>query len=284
MSRLLKGKEVAEAINARSEKTVNELKEKGIEVTLATIRVGEKPDDISYERSACKKAESLNISVKNYVFPEDIDAESFYEAVRNISNDEQIHGILMFRPLPKHIDDETARNLIDCRKDIDGCTDGSLAGLMANRKKGFVPCTAQAAVEILDHYGIEVAGKNVTVIGRSLVIGKPVALLLTNRNATVTICHTRTQNMAEISRKADIVIAATGKMESFGKDYFSENQSVIDVGMTYNSDKQKFCGDVVFDEVSEVVENITPVPGGVGSVTTAVLLSHVVEAALNTVG
>ena len=183
------------------------------------------------------------------------------------------------RPLPKHLDNEKARQYIKPCKDVDGCTDGSLAGVFTDSNIGFAPCTAQAAIEILDYYNIDVKGKNVVILGRSLVIGKPVSMLLLNKNATVTICHTKTKDVEKIAAKSDIIIAATGQMESIDASYVNPDQTIIDVGITYNETKQKLCGDVLFEEVEPIVKNITPVPGGVGSVTTSVLVKHVIEAA-----
>ena len=184
----------------------------------------------------------------------------------------------MMRPLPSHIDGEKARRMLSPEKDVDGCTDGSLAGVFANTKVGFAPCTAQAAIEILDYYGIDCSGKRVAVIGRSLVVGRPVSMLLMHKNATVTICHTKTDNIEAISKDADILVVCSGKMESVGADYLREGQVVVDVGIGWNEEKGKLCGDVKFEEAEPLAVSITPVPGGVGAVTTSVLVSHVVEA------
>ena len=279
MANLLKGKDVAAAINERSKKDVEALKAKGINPTLAILRVGEREDDLSYERGATKRSNEVGVDVKVVALNKDVDKDTFYKTLDELNNDDGIHGILVFRPLPKELDNELCRNFIDPKKDVDGCSDSSLAGVFTNKDLGFAPCTAQAAIEILDYYGINVTGKNVVVLGRSLVVGKPVAMMLTNKNATVTICHTKTVNTSEITKKADIVVTATGQMESLDDSYFKEGQTVIDVGISWNETKQKLCGDVLFEKVEPIVESITPVPGGVGSVTTSVLVNHVVEAA-----
>ena len=279
MANLLKGKDVAAAINERSKKDVEILKANGINPTLAIIRVGEKADDMSYERGATKRCNEVGVNVKVVALDINVSKDKFYQTLEELNNDDSVHGILVFRPLPKELDNELCRNSINPKKDVDGCSDSSLAGVFTNKALGFAPCTAQAAIEILDYYNIDVTGKNVVVLGRSLVVGKPVAVMLTNKNATVTICHTKTRNTAEISRNADIVVTATGQMESLDKSFFKEGQTVIDVGISWNETKQKLCGDVLFDEAEPIVENITPVPGGVGSVTTSVLVNHVVEAA-----
>lgn len=279
MAKLLKGKDVASFINERSKKDVDALKLKGINPTLAIIRVGNKEQDLSYEKGAIKRANEVGVEVKSIVLNEDVDYDTFYKTLDDINNDDTVHGILLLRPLPKYLDNEKARLSIKPSKDVDGCGNGSLSGIFTNTELGFAPCTAQAAIEILDYYGIDVKGKNVVIVGRSLVVGKPLSMMLLNKNATVTICHTKTQDIPSITKKADIIITATGMMESFNADYFNSNQIVIDVGISWNDTKQKLCGDVLFDDVEPVVDAITPVPGGVGSVTTSVLVSHVVEAA-----
>ena len=279
MANLLKGKDVAQAINLRSKNDVELLKQKGINPTLAILRVGNKESDLSYEKGAIKRANEVGVDVKSIILDENVDYDLFYKTLQDLNNDNSIHGILMLRPLPNYLDNEKARLAIDPQKDVDGCTNGSLSGVFTNTSFGFAPCTAQAAIEILDYYNIDVKGKNVVVIGRSLVVGKPLSMMLLNKNATVTICHTKTIDLPSITSKADIVIAATGQMESLDKKYFSNNQTIIDVGISWNEEKQKLCGDVLFDDVEQIVENITPVPGGVGSVTTSVLINHVVEAA-----
>lgn len=283
MANILKGKAVADAINVDLINRVNNLKNKNIVPTLAILRVGEKGDDLSYERGATKRCNDVGINIKNIVLPIDVKKETFYNELEKLNRDPEVHGILMLRPLPKELDNELARTSINPIKDVDGCTDSSLIGVFTNTKLGFAPCTAEAAVEMLDYYGIDITGKNITVIGRSLVIGKPVSMLLLNRNATVTICHTKSVDMPSITNKADIVIVAVGKCENFSKEYFKEGQTVIDVGINWNEEKQKLCGDVKFEEVEPIVENISPVPGGVGSITTAILCRHVVEAAERTI-
>lgn len=279
MAEILRGKPVADAITQKVRTEVDQLKAKGIIPTLGIIRVGEKEDDLSYERGALKRCESTGIEVKKILLPADVSKEDFYAAIEKANADPSIHGILMFRPVPKYLDNELARNAIAYEKDIDGCTDASLSGVFTNTPKGFAPCTAQAVIEILDYYGIELRGKKVTIIGRSLVVGKPLAMLLLNRHATVTVCHTRTLDIPEASKSADIVVCAAGQAEMFGREYFSEGQIVADVGISWSEAKGKITGDVRFDEAEPVVSKITPVPGGVGSVTTSVLVASLVKAA-----
>ena len=282
MAEVLKGMPVAKAISEELRARSEALQAKGVMPTLAIFRVGERDDDLSYERGAMKRAEQTGVSVRNVVLPADVDSETFFGTLESLNRDETVHGILMFRPLPKHLDGEKARQRMAPEKDVDGCTDGSLAGVFANAKVGFPPCTAQAAMEILKFYGIDPKGRKAAVIGRSLVIGRPVAMMLMHANATVAICHTRTVDVPSITKEADIVIAASGQMESVGAEYLREGQTVIDVGIGWNEAKQKLCGDVKFEEAEPVVAAITPVPGGVGSVTTAVLCKHVIEAAERT--
>ena len=279
MALLLKGAPVAKAINERAQEKVKRLTGTGIEPALAVLRVGERADDLSYEKGAVKRCEQVGVKVVKKVLPADIDEESFFKELEELNVDNNIHGILMFRPLPGQIDNEKARKMLCPDKDVDGCTDGSLAGIFTNTKSGFAPCTAQAAMEILDYYGIECAGKKAVVIGRSLVGGRPVAMMLMHKNATVTICHTKTEDVASVAKEADILIVCSGQMESIGVECLRENQVVVDVGISWNEEKGKLCGDVRFEEAETMVRAITPVPGGVGAVTTSVLVSHVVEAA-----
>ncbi len=277
MANLLKGKCVADAINEKSIALVNELKNKNITPTLATFRIGGNEADIAYESNINKRANNIGVKVINNVFDINIEVDEFIKEVNKANLDKNIHGILIFRPLP--FNEELIRNLIVAEKDVDGSSSDSLAAIFTNTNKGFAPCTAEAAMKILDYYNIDLVGKNVVVIGRSLVVGKPLSMLLLNKNATVTICHSKSKDIASISKKADIVIAAIGRTEMLNKDYFSNKQTVIDVGINYSVEKNKLCGDVLFEEVEPIVENITPVPGGVGSVTNAILINHVVLSA-----
>ena len=279
MAEIYKGAPVAAALYEKMVADVVAQKEKGIIPTLAILRVGERADDLSYERGAMKRCDAVGVAVKSVVLPADVDPDTFFKTLDELNNDPEVHGILMFRPLPKQLDGEKARKALNPAKDVDGCTDGSLAGVFTNTELGFPPCTAQAAMEILDFYGVDCKGKRAAVIGRSLVVGRPAGMMLIHKNATPTICHTRTVDMPSVIREADIVIVCAGQMEAIGKEYFREGQVVIDVGIHYSDEKQKLVGDVKFDEAEPIVAAISPVPGGVGSVTTSVLVSHVVEAA-----
>ena len=282
MATLLKGAPVAAALTERAAAEAAALKEKGIAPTLAILRVGAREDDLSYERGAMKRCGQADVAVKSVVLPETVDSGDFFETLEQLNRDDGVHGILLLRPLPGQIDGERARNAIAPEKDVDGCTDGSLVGVFTDTPLGFPPCTAQAALEILDYYGIDPKGKRAAVIGRSLVVGRPAAMLLLHRDATVTICHTKTADLAAAALDAELLIVCAGKPELLGGDYFHPGQTVVDVGIHWNGETQKLCGDVRFTEAERVVDAITPVPGGVGAVTTAVLVSHVVEAARRT--
>ncbi len=279
METIWKGAEVNSGLNARIMKDVEALKARGITPTLAIVRVGERPDDLSYERGAVKRAEALGVAVAKCALPVDVTQEVLLQVIRDINVDSKIHGVLLFRPLPKHLDEALICNTLVPEKDIDGITELSLAGVFAGKPLGFAPCTPSACIEILDHFGVDCTGKKAVVIGRSLVVGKPVAMMLVKKNATVTICHTRTADLPAVCREADILIAAAGKAGMVGADFVRPGQLVIDVGINWNEQEQKLCGDVDFEAVSPIVEAITPVPGGVGTVTTSVLIGHVVEAA-----
>ena len=278
MAQLLKGAEVVSALNETIKTDVAALASRGVTPTLAILRVGEKPDDLAYERGAIKRAETVGVAVRQILLPGTVSQEALIAEIEKINSDDTIHGCLMLRPLPKHIDDLRAREALLPEKDIDGITEGSLAGVFAGIKRGFPPCTAQACLEILKHYGIDPAGKRAVVIGRSLVIGKPVAMMLLGQNATVTICHTRTKDMPAETKRAEILIVAAGRAGVIGSEYVTEGQVVLDVGINFDA-AGKMTGDVNFAAVEPIVGAITPVPGGVGTVTTSVLMAHVVEAA-----
>ncbi len=279
MAEILKGKPVADRINGESIRRVEKLKEEGIMPVLAILRVGERPDDISYERGAMKRCAAVGVDVRQVILPEDVSQDTLMEQLEQLNADDTVHGILVFRPLPGNLDGEAVRKAMNPAKDVDGITDGSLAGVFTDTPVGFCPCTAQAAMEILDYYGVDCTGKRAAVIGRSLVVGRPAAMLLMHKNATVTVCHSKTVDIPSVTREADIVIACSGQMESVTDEYLREGQTVIDVGIGFNEKKNKLCGDVDFDSAEPVAGAITPVPGGVGAVTTAVLVKHVVEAA-----
>lgn len=278
MAKQFLGKEVVAAVNSRIMADVAALKEKGVTPTLGIVRVGERGDDLSYERGAVKRCETLGVAYEKFLLPADCTQEELMAVIDQVNKNDAIHGVLIFRPLPKHLDEAAVIKALDPEKDVDGITDGSMVGVFAGTNQGFPPCTPQACMEILDYYNVDCTGKKAVVVGRSLVVGKPAAMMLIKKNATVTVCHTRTVDMPSVVKEADIVIVAAGRAGVVDASYVKEGQIVIDVGINVNAEG-KLCGDVDYASVEPIVEAITPVPGGVGSVTTSVLIGHVVEAA-----
>jgi len=277
MAEFLKGKVVADKIKEKMKKDIEELKKNGKTPTLGIVRLGDNPDDISYERSIIKNCERIGIEAK--VFERDINmtTEELVSLMEELNNDNTISGVLVFRPLPKHIDEGKVREALSPSKDVDCMHPMNLARIFEGDLSGFAPCTPKAAMEILLDYGIDLEGKNVVIVNRSMVLGKPLAMMMLKQNATVTICHSRTKDLPEITKKADVVVTALGKAKFFDEKYFNENSICIDVGISLD-EEGNLSGDIDFEKVSELVSKITPVPGGVGSVTTSILLSHVVEA------
>lgn len=272
----LRGAPVARAIMDKTAGEITRLAQAGIMPKLAVFRVGSREDDIAYERSIIKRFSAAGAAVEVMALSEDATQEELEAAVRRAADDESVHGILVFSPLPKKFNAGRIRMLIPAEKDVDGMTDASLAGVFRGDKNAFAPCTAQAVVEILRYYGMEnLAGKRVTVVGRSTVVGKPLAVLLLGMNATVTVCHTKTADTAAECRRADVVIACAGQARMVTDEYMSAGQTIIDVGI--NADGDGICGDVDYAAAQSIVAAATPVPGGVGAVTTAVLLSHTVR-------
>lgn len=272
----LRGAPVARAIMDKTAGEITRLAQAGIMPKLAVFRVGSREDDIAYERSIIKRFSAAGAAAEVMALSEDAMQEELEAAVRRAADDESVHGILVFSPLPKKFNAGRIRMLIPAEKDVDGMTDASLAGVFRGDKNAFAPCTAQAVVEILRYYGMEnLAGKRVTVVGRSTVVGKPLAMLLLGMNATVTVCHTKTADTAAECRRADVVIACAGQARMVTDEYMSAEQTIIDVGI--NADGDGICGDVDYATAQSIVAAATPVPGGVGAVTTAVLLSHTVR-------
>jgi methylenetetrahydrofolate dehydrogenase (NADP+)/methenyltetrahydrofolate cyclohydrolase len=249
----------------------------GILPALAILRVGDRPEDLSYERSIKKRFLDYGLEAKDYSLPENVSNEEFQEVFDFINNDDEIHGIIIMRPLPKQINEQEMLRKFNPDKDLDGITDQNAAGVMRGDTTAFAPCTAQAVVEILKGYNIEMAGKKAVIIGRSMVVGKPLSMLLMKENATVTVCHSKTENLKEIASKADILVAAVGKAKMISGGYVKEDATVIDVGINMTEDGH-LVGDCDWDQVVLKAGAVTPVPGGVGIVTTAVLAKHLVEA------
>ncbi len=288
MAKQLLGKEVTAAMNEKLQAKVAELKEKGVTPKLGIIRCGENPSDLSYEKGAMSRAALIGVEVERFLLPEDVTKEALIAQIEALNADASIHGVLLFRPLPKQLKSAESEicNHLRPEKDIDCMTDLSNAGVFMGKQLGFAPCTPQACMEILDHYGIDCKGKTAVVIGRSLVVGRPAAMMLMQRNATVTICHTKTVDTAAIARQADILVTSAGVLNSLTAGYVRPGQIVIDVSINWDPTKKDgkggIAGDADFAAVEPIVEAVTPVPGGVGAVTTSVLIGHVVEAAART--
>lgn len=271
----LRGKKVSDGIK---EYVSKELETLSFVPKLAIVRVGENPDDMSYERGATKKLKSFGLDVASYVFPQDISDEAFKKAFKDINEDDEVTGILLLRPLPHTINEKDIENMIDPKKDLDGISPINIAKVFAGDTTGFSPCTAEAVIEVLKAYDIELTGKRVTVVGRSMVVGKPVSMLLLKENATVTMTHTRTADLKKTCSDAEIVIAAAGRAKMLNSDYCGQDAVMIDVGINVD-ENGKLCGDVDYATLDGKASAATPVPGGVGTVTTAVLAKHLIQAA-----
>lgn len=271
----LRGKKVSDGIK---EYVSKELETLSFVPKLAIVRVGENPDDMSYERGATKKLKSFGLDVASYVFPQDISDEAFKKAFKDINEDDEVTGILLLRPLPHTINEKNIENMIDSKKDLDGISPINIAKVFAGDTTGFSPCTAEAVIEVLKAYDIELTGKRVTVVGRSMVVGKPVSMLLLKENATVTMTHTRTVDLKKTCSDAEIVVAAAGRAKMLNSDYCGQDAVMIDVGINVD-ENGKLCGDVDYATLDGKASAATPVPGGVGTVTTAVLAKHLIQAA-----
>lgn len=280
MALLLKGADAAAAMVEKNICQAQLLRRQNICPKLAIVRLGEKASNLSYEKSAIKRCEKIGVDYQKFTLAEDTSQEDLEDIIRIINQDDSIHGCLMFRPLPPHIDEGEVCALLRPDKDVDGITHASISGVYTDSGEGYPPCTAKACMTLLEHYNIPIVGKRVVVLGRSLVIGKPVAMLLLQQDATVTLCHSKSQNLQQICQEADIIIAAIGKKELVNADFVRKDgsQTIIDVGIHINDDG-KIVGDVDFDAVKDYVAAITPVPGGVGAVTTSILIQHILDAA-----
>ena len=278
MSVLMKGADVANAMKEVLINKVESLKEKGVNPCLTIVRVGNRPDDLSYERGAKKRMETIGIECRILELPEDIQQEDFEKEFAAVNDDPTVHGILLFRPLPNHLDEEPVIASVNPEKDMDCMSPVNMAKVFSGDESGYAPCTAEAVMEMFAHYGIDLTGKQVTVVGRSMVVGKPLAMMLLKKNATITVCHTRTADLPETCRNAEILVAAAGKAKMITADMVGEGAVVADVGINVD-ESGNLCGDVDFDAVEGKASYISPVPRGVGSITTSVLAKHVVCAA-----
>ncbi|MDR2180991.1 MAG: bifunctional 5,10-methylenetetrahydrofolate dehydrogenase/5,10-methenyltetrahydrofolate cyclohydrolase [Synergistaceae bacterium] len=277
MAEIIKGSNVAAGMKETLLSELEKLKARHVEPTLGIVRVGSRADDLAYERGILRRFEELGIGTRIFEFPETMNAGDFLGEFSKIDASPDLQGILLFRPLPKHLDEETIRRSIDPSKDVDGMSPLNVAKVFAGDGEGFAPCTSVAVMELLSHTGVDLTGKNVVIIGRSMVIGRPLAMLMMNRNATVTVCHRKTRNTPEICRGADILVAAAGQAQMVTPAFVSPGTIVIDVGI--NMKDGKLCGDVDYDAVAPLVSMITPALGGVGAVTTSVLAKHLLKAA-----
>ena len=278
MAKVLEGKAVAAAMAGQLRLRAEALARRGVAPRLAILRVGENGSDLAYERAAAKRCAALGIGVETVTLPGDADTQAVLAAIDRVNADDRIHGCLPLRPRPQAIDDGSVRQRLSARKDVDGIGPASLARLFTGSGEGFSPCTAQACLELLDYYGVGLRGRHAVIIGRSLVVSRPLALLLVERDATVTICHTKTVDLPALCRTADILVSAAGKAGLVDASYLRPGQVVVDVGVNV-SPEGKLCGDVRFEQAERIVDAISPVPGGVGSVTTLVLCKHVIQAA-----
>ena len=276
---ILKGAPVAAALSEALRPRIAALNEKGIRPCLGMIRVGEREGDVSYERSATKRCEALGVALKKVVLDASVTQEELLGAIEAMNNDPDVHGILLFRPLPEGMDARRLCDAIAPQKDVDGISSLSMAAVYTGLENAFFPCTAQAVIEMLRYYDLPICGKRAVVVGRSLVTGRPAALLLLREHATVTVCHTRTQDLKALVREADIVVTATGHIDTVTAEYLRPGQIVIDIGLTYDEQRGRLCGDVDHEAAEQIVRCISAVPGGIGAVTSTILVSHVVEAA-----
>ena len=280
MAILLKGAAAAAAMADETADRANKVRAAGVQPKLAIVRMGERPNNLSYEKSAIKRCEKIGVEWECFTLKEEASQSELEQIIHKINEDDSIHGCLVFRPLPPHIDEGEVCALLRPDKDVDGITHASISGVYTDSGEGYPPCTAKACMTILQHYGIPISGKRVVVLGRSLVIGKPVAMLLLQQDATVTLCHSKSENLHQICQEADIIIAAIGRMELVNSDFIRKDgtQTIIDVGIHVKEDG-RLTGDVDFASVENHVAAITPVPGGIGAVTTSILVEHVIYAA-----
>jgi len=275
--KLLLGTTVAKDKTEQLREKVEELHKQGIKPKLVMMRVGDKADDLAYQRSALSRMEKVNILSEVQEFPNDVTEEVFLRQLEENNQNDEVHGILIFLPLPKHLDLKKVKECISPDKDIDAISPINIARLM-NAEECFVPCTPKAVMELLSYYNIPLQGKHVVVIGRSMVIGKPVSMLLLNENATVTMTHSKTTNLQELTKRADIIVCALGKSKFLTEEYVSPHSIVIDVGINVD-ETGALTGDADTEQILPIVKAITPVPRGVGSVTTVMLAKQVIESA-----
>ena len=281
MAMLMKGAPVAQALSEKIQQDCQTLRARGVVPTFGIVRVGEEADDLAYERGACRRAEQLGVAVEHIALPADVTEEVLIQALERVNGDPRIHGCLLMRPLPPHLDTAAVGRVLRPEKDVDAVTVTSMGGMLAKAGVGFAPCTATACLELLHYYRIPLQGKKTVVVGKSMTVGLPTALLLMNEEATVSVCHILSdpEDTRQLCREAEIIISAAGHARLITRDYVHPGQVIVDVGVNA-APGGGLCGDVAFDEVEPVVQAITPVPGGVGAVTATVLVGHAVQAAV----
>lgn len=277
MAEIIDGKSLAKKIRLELKDEVEKLKEKGINPKLAVIMVGDDPGSQVYVRNKSKACEKVGIDFEEYLYDDSLTEKELLEVIEKLNKDESVHGILLQSPVPKHININKAFRTISPNKDVDGFNPVNVGNLSIG-EDAFISCTPYGIVKMLEEYNIETEGKRAVILGRSNIVGKPMIQCMLNKNATVTVCHSKTKNIEEITQEADILIAAIGKPKFVKKDMVKKGATVIDVGIN-RLDDGTICGDVDFEEVKEIAGHITPVPGGVGPMTIAMLLNNVVKAA-----
>ena len=276
MPQIIDGKAISAEIKEELKVKVAELKSQGIHISLAVIQVGNDPASSVYVGNKKKACAYIGIESLSYELPEETTQEALIELIGELNEKQEVNGILVQLPLPKHIDEDAVIRAIDPKKDVDGFHPQSVGALCIGQP-GFVSCTPAGIVRLLKRSGIEIAGKECVIIGRSNIVGKPMALLLLRENGTVTVTHSKTKNLKEVAKRADILVVAIGKPKMITRDYVKEGAVVIDVGI-HRNENNKLCGDVDYDDVAPVCSAITPVPGGVGPMTIAMLMHNCVEA------
>lgn len=282
MTQILKGGPAAAAIAAELVARSEKLKQSGIQPCLALIRVGEDEGAMAYERGASRRCEAVGVELRRFLLPESVSSRELLQLIEKLNAMDDVHGVLLLQPLPESVDMALVRKTLSPAKDVDGITNGSLAGVYSAGGEGYPPCCAASCMEMLRFYGIPTAGKRAVVVGRSLVVGRPAAMLLMHADATVTLCHRRTENLPELTRSADILVLAAGEPGLAGAEFLSPGQTVLDVGVSVDPVTGKLCGDAVFSEADGLVAAITPVIGGIGAITNTILAAHVIDAAEKT--
>lgn len=277
MDRILTSNDLAVKLEEDIISRVDKLREKKEVPKLAIVRVGENPNDISYEKSLIKKGEKYKIDIKQVLLDESITTEELKSEIEKLNEDDSVTGMIIFRPLPKHIDDEVIQQTVCWKKDVDCMTPTNLAKIFQGDFSSFQPATPYASMKILEYYGIDLEGKSVAIVNRSMVLGKPMAMMVLGKNGTPTICHSRTKNLKKVLKEADVVVTATGRAKSLTRDFLTEDSIVIDVGVSMGEDG-KLSGDADFEDLKDYVKGISPRLGGVGKITSTLLMDQIVQA------